>query len=144
MAKKMEKKRLSIFRDERGSLFEMLRRDDKLFGGMFGQVLVSTNKPGVIKAWHMHEKQTDYTCCVKGKILFATATEKKGGKAEIKKIVLEGEKPVLVKVPPKVWHGYKVIGKQEAIVVYVMDIPYNAKNPDEQRKPLDAFGSVWE
>ena len=142
--KKTQTKKLRVLADDRGYLFEALRKGDKLFDGKFGQVLVSVSKAGVIRAWHRHKKQTDYTCCVQGKILFGTAEEKKNGKAKTKKYVLDGKKPVLVKVPPKVWHGYKVLGKKEAMVLYIMDVPYNPKNPDEQRKEWNAFGKeVW-
>ncbi len=134
-----ETKKIRAFKDARGMLFEVLRKDDKLFEGKFGQVLVSVNKPGVVKAWHLHKKQTDYTCCIKGKILFATAKEKKG-KTKVEKWILSGDDLKTIKVPKKTWHGYKVLGKKEAIVVYIMDVPYNAKQPDEERKPEDAFG----
>lgn len=142
--KKTETKKLKVFKDKRGYLFETLRKNDRVFGGKFGQCLVSVSKPGVIRAWHRHKNQTDYACCVQGKILLATAVEKNKGKTEIKKFVLDGKKPLLVKVPKKVWHGYKVLGKKQAMMLYVMDIAYNAKNPDEDRKPENAFGKkVW-
>ncbi len=121
----------------------MLRSDDALYGGKFGQVLISVNKPGVVKAWHMHENQTDYTTCIRGKIRLLTAEEKAKEKTEIKEFELDGEKPVLVKVPAGVWHGYEVIGKEEATVLYIMDVSYNPKNPDEQRKEQNDFGKVW-
>ncbi|MCS7066247.1 MAG: dTDP-4-dehydrorhamnose 3,5-epimerase family protein, partial [Fimbriimonadales bacterium] len=58
-------KRLTPHVDERGFLMEMLRSDDPLFQ-KFGQAYVSLNYPGVIRAWHWHEKQTDYWVVVKG------------------------------------------------------------------------------
>jgi hypothetical protein len=53
--------------DERGYLMEMLRCDDPIFQ-KFGQAYVSLNYPGVIRAWHWHEKQTDYWVVVKGMV----------------------------------------------------------------------------
>jgi dTDP-4-dehydrorhamnose 3,5-epimerase len=35
---------------------EILRRDDPIFQ-KFGQVYMTTNYPGVVKAWHYHKKQ---------------------------------------------------------------------------------------
>ena len=52
-------KRLSVHADERGFLMEILRSDDEVFE-RFGQVYLTTAYPGVVKAWHMHKKQTDY------------------------------------------------------------------------------------
>jgi dTDP-4-dehydrorhamnose 3,5-epimerase len=137
-------KKLKVIKDKRGYLFEVLRKDDEIFKGKFGQILVSASKPGITRAWHMHKKQADFVCCIKGKIKFATAEEKKRKKTEIKKYFLGGKNLVLVKIPPKVWHGYKVLGKKEAIVLYVMDEVYNPVKPDEERKAFDAFGKeIW-
>src|SRR5262245_21606503 len=58
-------KQLRAHADERGYLMEILREDDDLFEH-FGQVYVSLNYPGVIRAWHYHLKQTDYFVCLKG------------------------------------------------------------------------------
>lgn len=134
-------KELKIFKDKRGKLFEVLRSDDSIYEGKFGQALVSVNKPGIIKAWHRHKKQTDYTTCIKGKIRLLTAEEKRKGKIEIKEYELDGKKPVLVKVLPRTWHGYEVLGKKKAIVLYIIDVAYNAKNPDEERKEWNVFGA---
>ncbi|MBU2100059.1 dTDP-4-dehydrorhamnose 3,5-epimerase family protein [Candidatus Micrarchaeota archaeon] len=137
-------KKLKVFRDERGILFEALRKDDELFEGRFGQIVVSESKTGIIRAWHMHEKQTDYVCCVKGKIKFCIAEEKKG-KVEVKEHFIGEDNLALIKVPAGLWHGYKVLGKENAIVLYVMDKVYNSEKPDEKRKEQNAFGKeAWE
>ena len=89
----------------------------------------------------MHEKQTDFVCCIKGKIKFCTKEEN----GKIKEFLLEEKKPRLIKIPPKIWHGYKVLGKKTALVIYIMDKTYNPDKPDEKRKPADAFGKeIWE
>ena len=51
-------KQLERRADERGYLMEMLRSDDDVFT-RFGQSYVSLNYPGVVRAWHYHEKQDD-------------------------------------------------------------------------------------
>ena len=43
--------------DERGSIYHMLRNDDKHFIE-FGEIYFSLAYPGVIKGWHEHTKQT--------------------------------------------------------------------------------------
>ncbi|MFZ8834148.1 MAG: dTDP-4-dehydrorhamnose 3,5-epimerase, partial [Candidatus Caldipriscus sp.] len=48
--------------------------------------------------------------------------------------------PILVKIPPMVWHGFKNIGLEEAIVINVITRPYDHKNPDELRRP--AHGDI--
>jgi dTDP-4-dehydrorhamnose 3,5-epimerase len=39
-----------------------------------------------------------------------------------------------------VWHGFKNIGLDEAIVINVITRPYDHKNPDELRRP--AHGDI--
>jgi dTDP-4-dehydrorhamnose 3,5-epimerase len=60
-------KRLKVIPDERGRLMEILRRDDELFQE-FGQVYLTTTYPGVVKAWHLHARQTDNIACLQGMI----------------------------------------------------------------------------
>ncbi len=60
-------KDLKFIPDERGRLMEILRSDEEIFQ-KFGQIYMTTNYPGVVKAWHYHQKQTDNICCLKGMI----------------------------------------------------------------------------
>lgn len=70
-------KELKFIADERGRLIEILRSDETLFE-KFGQVYVTTNNPGVIKAWHLHKVQTDNVACVKGMIKLACYDAREG------------------------------------------------------------------
>ena len=54
-----------VLPDERGRLGEIMRADDPWFE-KFGQVYFTTTYPGVVKAWHFHEKQTDHFYVIKG------------------------------------------------------------------------------
>ncbi len=60
----IEFKKLKVFANDQGYLFETVRADDEIYGGKFGQVLVSVLYPGVIKGLHRHSKQTDYTVTI--------------------------------------------------------------------------------
>ena len=40
---------------------------------------------------------------------------------------------MLVQIPPGVYHGFKCISDQEAIVINTVTEPYNYKTPDENR-----------
>lgn len=128
-------KKLKIHLDERGYLFEGLRKDDAIFGGKFGQTLISVVYPGVVKGWHMHKKQTDYTICAKGNIMYGICDGKKA------KTFIIGEKnPVMIKVSPGIWHGYMALGR-EAILVHVMDTTFDPE--DTERKDPKSFGNIW-
>ena len=138
----IEFKELKIFANDQGYLFETVRKDDKIFGGEFGQVLVTVLYPGVIKGLHRHQLQTDYTTCVKGNIKYCVAKEK-DGLVEIRTYIIGEKNPVLIKVPPGFWHGYSPVGNKEAVILHLMDKTYDPKNDDTERKDPYAFGDVW-
>ena len=53
-------KTLVTHTDERGFFREIIRSTDDFFKEGFGQWSHSLMYPGVTKAWHIHEKQTDW------------------------------------------------------------------------------------
>jgi dTDP-4-dehydrorhamnose 3,5-epimerase len=130
-------KQLKPIPDERGRLMEILRRDDELFIE-FGQVYLTTMFPGVTKAWHYHKLQHDHFVCVKGMIKLALYDEREDSptKGTVNEFFLGDHNPLLVQIPPNVWHGFKNVGESESIVVNVVTKPYDYKAPDEYR--LDA------
>ncbi len=127
-------KTLKVIPDERGRLMEILRRDDELFLG-FGQVYMTTTYPGVVKAWHKHEKQTDNVCCLTGMLKLVLYDGRSGSKTEgeINQFFLGVHNPLLVQVPAGVTHGWMCVSLDEAVVVNVPTQPYDRKDPDEQR-----------
>ncbi len=131
-------KNLKVNYDKRGHLMEILRRDDKIFK-KFGQVYITTAKPGIVKAWHYHKRQDDHFCCVFGKMRLALydAREKSKTRGKVMDFELGINNPKLVKIPKGVYHGFKCISKVSAIVVNIPTLPYNRKKPDEYR--IDAF-----
>lgn len=127
-------KRLKVIPDERGRLMEILRSDDNIFE-KFGQVYMTTALPGIVKAWHYHKLQTDSFTCVNGKIRLAVYDARKASPThkEINEFIISLDDPMLVQIPPLVYHGFKCIGDKEAIVVNTVTEPYNHKDPDEHR-----------
>lgn len=140
-ARRATVKALTVFVDERGALFEGLRKDDALFDGSFGQTLVTTVYPGVVKGWHKHERQTDYTLCASGNVKYCVAYEQPGKPPTVETFYFGEQRPALIKVPPGIWHGYTPIGGQPALLVHLMDIVFDPT--DTQRKDPLAFGDVW-
>ena len=131
-------KKLKVIPDERGRLMEILRNDDEIFE-KFGQVYMTTAKPQVVKAWHHHKLQTDNFTCVHGKMRLALydAREDSPTYKEIMDFDIDLENPILVQIPPGVYHGFKCISDEEALVINTVTKPYNYKNPDEYR--VDAY-----
>jgi len=131
-------KRLTMHCDERGRLMEMVRADDRDLQNLkFGQVYMTTAYPGVTKAWHYHRKQTDHFVCIKGmmKVVLYDARENSPTKGQINEFFIGEHAPLLIEIPPEVYHGFKCISPEEAIVVNFTTECYDYANPDEYRAP---------
>jgi len=127
-------KKLRVIPDERGRLMEMLRCDDDLFI-KFGQAYITTAYPGVVKGWHYHKKQTDNFAVVKGmmKVVLYDSREGSPTKGEVNEFFMGVHNPMLLQIPTYVYHGFKCISEEEAMVVNCPTEPYNYSEPDEFR-----------
>lgn len=127
-------KRLKVVPDERGRLMEIMRNDDPFFR-KFGQVYLTTNYPGVVKAWHFHKKQDDHVCCVSGmiKLVIYDGREESATRGEINEFFMGPHNPVLVKIPALCHHGWKCISENESLVLSVPSEAYDYQHPDEYR-----------
>ncbi len=135
-------KKLDNFANDQGYLIS-IRKDEKIFDGKVGQVLVSVIYPGVIKGLHLHKKQTDYTTCIKGNIKYIAIKEKEDGTIETKTLIIGERNQILIKTPPGTWHGYIPLSNQEAVILHLMDKEYNPEEDDTQRRDPFYFGDVW-
>lgn len=124
--------------DERGYLAELLRSDWDIFE-RFGQLYLTTARPGVIKAWHMHEKQTDHFVCIQGmvKLVLCDTRQDSPTHRMINEFFIGEENLLLVKIPPQVMHGFKAIGTSMAVMLNCPTEPFNYETPDEYRLPYD-------
>jgi dTDP-4-dehydrorhamnose 3,5-epimerase len=127
-------KKLKVIADERGRLAEILRLDDEIFE-KFGQVYFTTAYPGVVKAWHYHKLQRDYFTAVKGMIKLALYDSRHESPTfnRVNEFFIGEHNPVLVSIPPFVYHGFKCISQDEAIVINTPTMPYDHEKPDEFR-----------
>lgn len=127
-------KELKVIPDERGRLMEILRSDDSLFE-KFGQVYMTTTYPGVVKAWHLHNRQIDSVTCLQGmiKLVIYDPREDSPTRAELNEFYLGIHNPLLVQIPAGVFHGWACVSEEEAIVVNIPTEPYDYDNPDEHR-----------
>jgi len=127
-------KTLKVIPDERGRLMEILRSDDDIFAG-FGQVYITTTYPRVVKAWHYHRMQDDFIACVRGMIKLVLYDDREGSssRGEVNEFYIGDHSPRLVRVPCMVYHGWKCISLEEAIIVNTPTMVYNYAEPDEFR-----------
>lgn len=138
MIQGVKTKRLKVVPDERGWLMEILRCDEVDFD-KFGQVYLSVAFPNVVKAWHYHRLQFDNFTCIKGmmKVALYDGRPKSDTFKEINEFFIGDKNPMLITVPPEVWHGFKAIGSESAYFISIPTEPYNYAKPDEHRLPPD-------
>jgi dTDP-4-dehydrorhamnose 3,5-epimerase len=135
-------KPLRVIPDERGWLMEVLRADDGEFFSKFGQVYVSATYPGVVKAWHFHRTQIDNFACLAGMIKLVLIDTRDGSptKGVVNEFFVGTEQRLLVQIPPLVYHGWKCISSEMALVLNVPTEPYHYADPDEYR--LEPHGTL--
>jgi dTDP-4-dehydrorhamnose 3,5-epimerase len=128
-------KTLRVIPDDRGWLMEILRADDPDLFTKFGQVYVSATYPGVVKAWHYHQQQVDNFACVSGMVKLVLIDTRPGSPTEgaVNEFWLGNQNPMVVQVPNLVYHGWKNIGQDVALVLNVPTEPYRYGDPDEYR-----------
>ena len=132
--------RLAIYPDDRGYFLEVQRLGQGLaseFPAASSQISVASNYPGTIKAFHYHLHQTDCWTPVKGLLQVALVDLRLQSPTfgSRNTMYLGPLRPWQVLIPPGVAHGYKVIGGEEAILVYMTDRFYNPR--DEGRISYD-------
>jgi len=118
---------------------EILRDDDELFQ-KFGQVYISACFPGIVKAWHKHEVQTDHFCVIAGNMKIGMYDDRASSptRGQTQSLVIGELNPQLVVIPPLVWHGMAALGGATAVLLNVPTEHYNRAEPDEiRRDPFD-------
>lgn len=129
-----------IFPDDRGWFLEAGRLGRGLlseFPGASTQISAALSYPGTIKAFHYHRRQTDYWTPVAGMFQVALVDLRPGSRTfGVRNTLYVGAlRPWRILIPPGVGHGYKVIGPEPAVLVYVTDRHYDPD--DEGRIPYD-------
>ena len=134
MIEGVKTKELKCIPDERGRLMEVMRSDWEVFE-KFGQVYITTAYPGVVKAWHYHKVQSDNFAVISGMAKIALYDGREGSptKGEVAEFFIGEHNPLLIHIPPGVYHGFKAVGETEAMVLNCPTELYNYESPDEYR-----------
>jgi dTDP-4-dehydrorhamnose 3,5-epimerase len=140
---------LAVYPDDRGYFLELQRIGRGLaanFPPATSQVSAALNYPGTIKAFHYHLHQTDCWNPVMGLLQVALVDLRRGSPTfGLRNTMYIGTlRPWQVLIPPGVAHGYKVIGSEDALLVYMTDRFYNPE--DEGRIPYNdaSINYDWE
>jgi dTDP-4-dehydrorhamnose 3,5-epimerase len=141
----VEIKALDTHADERGFFREVIRSSDAIFGEGFGQWSHTKSYQGVAKGWHVHQKQVDWWYVAVGTIKAALYDTRPDSPTygELQELLMgDGQSAIVLKIPPGVAHGYRVLNGP-AHIFYVVSREYD--DTDEGRIPHDdlEIGYDW-
>ena len=106
---------------------------------MDGDINITWAYPGRIVAWHRHQLQSDLWFVIKGYLKVGLMDDARN----VRWVYLgENDRRVLT-IPPGIWHGYMVLGEQEAVLMYYITSKYDEENPDEERMTVSEAGVDW-
>jgi dTDP-4-dehydrorhamnose 3,5-epimerase len=131
---------LPVWPDDRGHFLEVLRVGRGLAGHFpqaTTQVSATATFPAVVKAFHYHLRQYDCWTVVKGMLQISLADMRTASPTFGRRntMYVGDLRPWQVLIPPGVAHGYKVIGVESAVLVYVTSRLYDPS--DECRLRFD-------
>jgi len=137
----------ALWPDDRGYFLEVIRIGKgpaAHFPPATTQISSAVSYPGAIKAFHFHRHQTDFWAPVGGMLQVALVDLRVGSPTYGRRntLYVGNLRPWQLLIPPGVGHGYKVIGEQPALLVYVTDRFYNPD--DEGRIPYNHPGIQYD
>jgi len=132
-----------LWPDDRGYFLEVQRYGHGLVAGFPAtstQVSAVFNYPDTIKAFHYHQEHTDCWTPATGLLQVARVDLRAASPTFGRRntMFVGALRPWHILIPPGVAHGYKVIGPECAVLVYLTDRFYDPK--DEGRIPYDDQG----
>lgn len=107
--------------DERGWLFELTKSPT------FGQVFVSTTKPGVTRGNHFHDSKIERFCLVQGRGLIRF---RKTGTEEVIEYPVNDSDIQLVDIPPGYTHSIENVGDSDMLVLFWANEIFDPSVPD--------------
>jgi dTDP-4-dehydrorhamnose 3,5-epimerase len=145
---------LKRFVDDGGTLVELGRLTAGAHAALPGfevkQVNFSEIDPGVIKAFHLHRRQTDVWFVPPGdRMLLVLLDARADSPTEnaVRRLILGDGASRLVRIPPGVAHGVRNLATTRGRIIYFVDTHFSPDPDisDEGRLPWDFAGvDVWE
>jgi dTDP-4-dehydrorhamnose 3,5-epimerase len=145
---------LKRFADDGGSMTELARLADghpQAFAGFtVRQINYSEVEPGAIKAFHLHQRQTDvWYVPPTDRMLMVLVDVRQGSTTEGARMrfTLGAGASRLLRIPPGVAHGVRNLAAAAGRIIYFTDVHFSPEPAtcDEGRLPWDHAGAeIWD
>ena len=135
---------LKQIRDDRGAVLHMLRLDSPLFS-KFGEVYFSEIFPGQIKAWKQHKKMTQLFAVPIGRIILVVYDDRHNSVSKGRRFIVEmgRDNYQLVKIPPRLWYGFKCTSPSPALIANCADMPYDPEESENLDPENPIIPHAW-
>ena len=123
---------LRVISDDRGAVLHMLRSDAADFIG-FGECYFSEIKPGAVKAWKLHRKQTQNFAVPVGRIKLVLFDRRLDSRTLGRVQVIELGRPdayYRIRISPGIWYGFSCISSEPALLVNCADLRHDRLESD--------------
>ena len=111
--------RLKKIKNTNGDILRLGKNKDPFFTN-FGEIYFSWVKPNKIKAWKFHKKMSLNLFVSKGKVKFVFPS-----KNRFRVIEIEEKKNLLLKIPPKIWFGFKGLSRPNSLILNLANAIHN-------------------
>ncbi|MGH6893354.1 MAG: hypothetical protein ACREEP_13960 [Dongiaceae bacterium] len=117
---------------EDGHVTEIARAGWDILDAPVVQVYMTTTLPGRIRAWGLHRQSHDRLFVARGLLKFACYDGRTNSPTYgvLNEFTVSDRSPALIDIPPNLYHGWKNIGGEEAIVVNMPTSVYEYEEPD--------------
>ena len=129
---------LSVIPADGGPVLHMLRPDWPLFAG-FGELYFSEVLPGAVKAWKLHNRQTQHLAVPLGRLKLVIYDARPGSASFgcIREYMLgRPDCYRLLRIPSGLWYGFTAVGSGNALICNCADLPHDPA--ESARKPWDS------
>ena len=114
-----------------GTLAEILRSDWPEVQSEVVQVHLTTTEPGHVRGWGVHQHSTDRLFVVKGLVSIVVYDARVGSATYgmLNKFFVSERSPGLLTIAPNLYHGWKVLGPDEAFIINMPTVAYDHAQP---------------
>jgi dTDP-4-dehydrorhamnose 3,5-epimerase len=125
---------------EDGHLTEVARASWGELAAPIVQVHVTTTLVGRVRAWGLHQRLTDRLFVVSGLVKIVVFDGRVGSPTagRINEFTVSERNPGLLVIPPNLYHGWKNIATNEAVIINMPDRMYDYERPDALDLPWDS------
>lgn len=129
---------------EDGSLAEIARTDWPEVDQPIVQVHLTTTEPGRTRAWGLHQHSTDRLFVVRGLVSIVVFDGRQSSPTygQVNEFKVSERSPGLLVIPPELYHGWKVIGTEEAFIINMPTSAYRYDQPDALDLPYDCEDAI--